>query len=50
VIFSGVLMATALTLFVVPALYNLFARKTGSPEAIAREIDRLEDGDTRLVQ
>lgn len=50
VIFSGVLMATALTLFVVPALYNFFARNTGSPEAIARELEALEDGDTRLVQ
>lgn len=50
VIFSGVLMATALTLFVVPALYNLFARNTGSPEAIARELDELEGGDTRLVR
>ena len=50
VIFSGVLMATALTLFVVPALYNLFARNTGSPEAIAKQIESLEDGETRLVQ
>jgi multidrug efflux pump len=50
VIFSGVLMATALTLFVVPALYNLFAQNTGSPEAIAKQIEALEDGETRLVQ
>jgi multidrug efflux pump len=42
VIFSGVLMATLLTLFVIPALYSLFAKNTSSPEAIAIELDALE--------
>lgn len=42
VIFSGVSMATALTLFVIPALYSLFAKNTGSPEAIAKELVALE--------
>jgi multidrug efflux pump len=42
VIFSGVLLATVLTLFVVPALYALIARKTASPEAVARELETLD--------
>jgi multidrug efflux pump len=42
VIFSGVVLATALTLFVVPALYALIARQTTSPETIARELQSLE--------
>ncbi|MCZ6658099.1 MAG: efflux RND transporter permease subunit [Gammaproteobacteria bacterium] len=41
VIFSGVSLATFLTLFVVPAFYRLLARKTGSPERVARELDTL---------
>lgn len=42
VIFSGVLLATVLTLFVVPAIYALIARNTESPEAVARELANLE--------
>jgi multidrug efflux pump len=38
VIFAGVIFSTALTLFVVPAFYNLFARYTRSPGAIAAEM------------
>ncbi|MFT7141570.1 MAG: multidrug efflux pump, partial [Sulfitobacter sp.] len=49
VIFSGVVMATALTLFVIPALYNLLARNTGSPEAIAKELEELESEKVRLA-
>ncbi len=41
VIFAGVSIAALLTLFVVPAFYNLIARRTGSPEAVARELERL---------
>ncbi|MEQ8861013.1 MAG: efflux RND transporter permease subunit [Pseudomonadales bacterium] len=41
VIFSGVTVASLLTLFVVPAFYHLFARRTGSPEAVSRELARL---------
>lgn len=39
VIFSGVLLSTFLTLFVVPTFYSLFARGTKSPEYTARELD-----------
>ncbi|NWG53760.1 MAG: efflux RND transporter permease subunit [Hydrogenophilaceae bacterium] len=38
VIFFGLLVATMLTLFVVPVFYDLLARFTRSPEATAREI------------
>jgi multidrug efflux pump len=43
VIFSGVLMTTLMTLFVVPVIYNLLARNTGSPEAVARALKGLQD-------
>jgi multidrug efflux pump len=46
VIFSGVLFATALTLVLVPVVYEILARGTGSPKRIARELDALEQGDT----
>jgi multidrug efflux pump len=42
VIFSGVLMTTITTLFVVPVVYNLIARNTGSPEAVARILETLQ--------
>jgi multidrug efflux pump len=38
VIFSGVSLATLFTLFIVPSVYNLMARRTSSPNAIAHEI------------
>jgi multidrug efflux pump len=41
VIFSGVTFATFFTLFVVPAVYNLMARRTSSPNAIARRLHTL---------
>jgi multidrug efflux pump len=41
VIFSGVLAASFLTLFVVPAFYHLLARRTSSPDAVAAELERL---------
>ena len=41
VIFGGVLVSTILTLFIVPMAYSLLARKTGSPEAVARELEAL---------
>lgn len=41
VIFSGVLMATAMTLFVVPVFYSLLARGTGSPGEVAAKLDRI---------
>jgi len=42
VIFFGLTVATLLTLFVVPAFYDLLARFTKSPEATAREIEQFE--------
>ena len=42
VIFSGVSLATILTLFVVPVFYNLLARGTGSPGAVAATLEKLE--------
>jgi multidrug efflux pump len=44
VIFFGLLVATMLTLFVVPVFYDLLARYTKSPEATAKEIDAYEHG------
>jgi len=41
VIFSGVSLATLLTLFVVPAFYKLLARHTGSPRSVAKMLDEL---------
>jgi multidrug efflux pump len=45
VIFFGLLVATMLTLFVVPVFYDLLARFTKSPEATAKEIEAYEHGD-----
>jgi multidrug efflux pump len=42
VIIFGVAFSTLLSLFVVPSFYALLAPYTGSPEALAQEIDRLE--------
>jgi multidrug efflux pump len=41
VIFSGVSFATLFTLFIVPAVYNLMARGTGSPNAVAHRLEEL---------
>ncbi|MGE0828563.1 MAG: efflux RND transporter permease subunit [Hyphomonadaceae bacterium] len=40
VIFFGLMVATMLTLFIVPVFYDLLARYTRSPEETAREIER----------
>ena len=42
VIFFGLLVATMLTLFVVPVFYDLLARFTKSPEATAKQIEAFE--------
>ena len=42
VIFAGMLVATAFTLFVIPTAYSVIARRTGSPLAIAHEMDEWE--------
>ncbi|MFO7285401.1 MAG: efflux RND transporter permease subunit [Gammaproteobacteria bacterium] len=41
VVFFGTLVAVFLTLFVVPSVYALFARKTRSPQHVSRLVDRL---------
>jgi len=41
VIVFGVTISALLTLFIVPALYALFARKTSSPQAVSRIIEQL---------
>lgn len=43
VIFSGVLMTTIMTLFVVPVIYKLMARNTSSPEAVANQLKVMQD-------
>jgi multidrug efflux pump len=47
VIFSGVLMTTIMTLFVVPALYALLAKNTGSPETVSRMLNALQQTQQR---
>lgn len=42
VIFSGVSMAALMTLFVVPVVYDLLARNTGSPQAVSRLLAALQ--------
>lgn len=42
VIFSGVLMTTLMTLFVVPVVYDLLAKNTGSPQAVSNLLNRLQ--------
>jgi multidrug efflux pump len=49
VIVFGVLSATALTLYVVPVVYDLLARWTGSPEARARQIEAYEKAEAAPV-
>ncbi len=42
VIFSGVLMTTLMTLFIVPVVYDLLARNTGSPQTVSRLLGVLQ--------
>jgi multidrug efflux pump len=42
VVFFGLLVATTLTLFVVPVFYDLLAKYTKSPEATAKQIEAFE--------
>ena len=39
VVLFGVSVSTVLTLFVIPVLYSLLARRTGSPQRVRRELD-----------
>lgn len=43
VIFSGVLMTTLMTLFIVPVVYDLLAKNTGSPERVSRLLNKLQN-------
>ncbi|MGE0045577.1 MAG: efflux RND transporter permease subunit [Hyphomonadaceae bacterium] len=47
VIFFGLMVATMLTLFVVPAFYDLLARFTRSPEETGRRIDAFNEQEAR---
>ena len=47
VIVFGVSLATIVTLFLVPLVYSLISRRTGSPEAVSRKLDALlEDAES----
>ncbi len=43
VIFFGVLLSALMTVYIVPIAYYWLARKTGSPEKITQEIDKLDE-------
>ncbi|GHF26968.1 multidrug transporter [Kordiimonas sediminis] len=45
VVFGGVLVATFLTLFIVPTFYDMLAKYTRSPGHVADELSKLEDGE-----
>jgi multidrug efflux pump len=45
VMFWGVGIAAVFTLFVVPVFYNLFARSTGTPDAVAKKLETLSAGE-----
>ena len=47
VMFSGVIVSVFLTLFIVPAVYAILARKTRSPQHVSRIVDRLLAGGER---
>ncbi|GGI88372.1 efflux RND transporter permease subunit [Shewanella gelidii] len=40
VVLSGILLATLFTLLVIPVAYSLFAKYSGSPEAVAQELQK----------
>lgn len=44
VILSGVLLSTIFTLYVVPAIYHLLAKKTTSPKATAKALEAMLNG------
>ncbi len=49
VIFSGVFVATLMTLFVVPVFYHLLAKGTGSPGKVAAQLTALESRRTEAL-
>ncbi len=48
VVVWGVSLATFVTLFLIPVVYALFARRTGSPNRVARELESQLDSDAPL--
>lgn len=48
-VFSGVLIATFFTLFIVPVFYDAFARFTRSPGALAEELADYEDKEAKGI-
>ena len=44
-VFFGVMISVFLTLYLIPAIYALLARKTQSPEYVSREIEKLQRGE-----
>ncbi|MBL8558508.1 MAG: efflux RND transporter permease subunit [Hyphomonadaceae bacterium] len=50
VIVFGVTVATLLTLFIVPVMYDMLARFTRSPDAVSKEIERYEAEESAAQQ
>lgn len=50
VIFAGVLFGTLLTLYVVPVMYQIIARNTGSPKALSKQLEQLEQASPENIQ
>jgi multidrug efflux pump subunit AcrB len=50
VIVFGVAISAALTLFIVPALYALFARRTSSPQHVSRMIEQMQTATTGKLE
>ena len=42
VMFWGISIAAVFTLFVVPVFYSLFARATGTPDAVSKKLEALK--------
>jgi multidrug efflux pump len=49
VILSGVVVATVFTLYIIPCAYRVLARRTASPHATARELERQLKARSRSV-
>jgi multidrug efflux pump len=50
VVLSGVVVATAFTLYIIPCAYRLLARGTSSPQAVARELERQLDEGSQSIE
>jgi multidrug efflux pump len=49
VVLSGVVVATAFTLYIIPCAYRLLARGTSSPQATTRDLERQLEESSRTV-